>query len=69
MHTSGNGDGKPIYMCVVCDKNVPTKSAIRKHMNMHMEWDQKVRPFSFIVVLTRCRRNSNHQARPKIHQV
>ena len=58
MHTSGNEDGKSIYMCVVCDKKVPTKSAMRKHMKMHMEWDQKIRPVRQ-VALTRCRINSN----------
>ena len=68
MHTSGNEDGKPIYMCVVCDKKVPTKFYMRKHIKMHMEWGQKVRPVRQ-VAFTRCRRNSNQQARPKIHHV
>ena len=65
MHTFGIQDGKPIYMCVVCDKEVPTKSAMRKHMKMHMEWDHKVHPVQ-LVALTRCGKNSNQQARPKI---
>ena len=68
MHTSGKEYGKPKYMCVVYDKKVPPKSDMRKQMKMHMEWDQKVSPVGQ-VVLTRCRRNSNQQAKPKIHQV
>ena len=67
MHTSGNEDGKPIYMCVVCDQKIPTKSAMRKHMKMRMDWDQNVHPVQQ-VALTRCRRNSNQQARSNIHQ-
>ena len=57
MHTSGNKDGKPTYMCMVCDKKAPTKFAMEKHIKMQIEWGSESTS-SRQVALTRCRKNS-----------